>query len=251
MECGLDNLARTLSLQPRKQWARSVRAQLTTLMAMDPQAPVERTNLRVKLWPCAQVEDLLEYEPLTPLPGVSAVLADQGIGATRTFGKLDQVGDRDAAYDVALTNLAGLPLPRHTRRRVDPREPNSWVEFLDSQDSFGAARVLVLPHLMRRVLRAEIPAHGVLVAVPAKFELWVHVPVDHGVVTTALSMAQVAHRTWHEEPYAISPDVFLVSPDMKARVLIKQQRHGPDVDEHALFALLQALEEQKPQREAS
>lgn len=240
-EVGLDNLARTLSLLPRRRWPRAVRDQLSALLATSPDQPPATGDLRVKLWPKERAEELLTYDALEPLPGVFAVLAAQGDGVSHEFGTLDLVGDRDAAYDAALSNLAGLPLPRHTRRRIDPRASGSWVEFLDSRDAYGAARVAVLPEILRRVLRIEFPAHGVLVAVPTKFELWVHLPVDESVIDTAVTMSWLAHRTWSEEPYPISPDVFLVSPDMDATRLIKPEREGCGFDERVALDLLTAL----------
>jgi hypothetical protein len=238
---GLDNLARTISLMPRKRWARAVRDQLTTLVAVRPDRPPPRDDLRVKLWPKERADEFLSYEAIEPLPGVVAVLAARGEGVSHEFGKLDLVGDREEAYGTALTNLAGLPRPRHTRRRIHPRVKHSWVEFLDSSDAYGAARVVVLPDLLRKVLRTDFPPQGVLVAVPTKFELWVHVPVDEDVVQTALSMSWLAHRTWAEEPYPISPDIFLVSPDMHAVRLVKPDRQGCDLNERAVVDLLKAL----------
>jgi len=246
---GLDNLARTISRMPRMRWARAVRDQLSTLVAIQVDKAPATSDLRVKLWPKERADETLTYNAMEPLPGLVAVLAAQGAGASHEFGKLDLVGDRDEAYDAALTNVAGLPRPRHTRRRADPRIPTSWVEFLDSSDAYGAARVVVLPEIVRRVLRTDFPAHGLLVAVPTKFELWVHVPVDEDVVQTAITMSWLAYRTWCEEPYPISPDVFLVSPDMHAVRLVRPDNEGCDLNERAALDLVNALERGQ-QREA-
>ncbi|MCY7401178.1 MAG: hypothetical protein LH477_09490 [Nocardioides sp.] len=236
---GLDNLARAVSRLPRKRWARAVRDQLTALVHVRPDTTPAIEDLRVKLWPAERADDLT-YEPLEPLPGVVAVLAAQGNGVSLEFSKLDLVGERDEAYQAALTNVAGLPRPRHTRRRIDPHSRNSWVDFLDSGDAYGAARVVVLPDLMRK-LRIDFPPHGVLVAVPTKFELWVHVPVHEDVVQTALTMSWLAHQTWVEEPYPVSPDVFLVSPDMDAVRLVRPDHHGCEVDERTMLGLVRAM----------
>ena len=191
---GLDNLARTVSHLPRKRWARAVRDQLTTLQAARLDEPPAQEDLRVKLWPTERSAELLEYEPLEPLPGLHAVLAAQGQGFSKEYGRLDLVGDRDEAYARALLNVAALPRPRHTRRRLDPRVRSSWVELLDSDDAYGAARVTVLPDLLRR-MHIEFPRHGVLVCVPTKSELGVHVPVDEEVIETAVRMSWLSHRT--------------------------------------------------------
>lgn len=240
---GLDNLARTVSRMPRGRWTRAVRDQLSALVAVRPDQPPATDDLRVKLWPRERADELLTYDALEPLPGVVAVLAAQGDRVCHEFGKLDLVGDRDEAYEAALTNVAGLPRPRHTRRRIDPHTHNSWVEFLHSSDAYGAARVVVLPDVLRRVLRTDFPPHGVLVAVPTKVELWVHVPVDEDVVMTAVRMSWLAYRTWAEEPYPVSPDIFLVSPDMHAVRLARPDHEGCDLDEGAMLGLLRSLEE--------
>jgi hypothetical protein len=236
---GLDNLARTLSRLPRRRWQRAVRDQLTTLCAARIDEPPDPEDLRVKLWPRERADDHLEYEALEPLPGLVAVLAAQGEGFSKEYGKLDMVGDRDEAYAKALANVAALPRPRHTRRRIAPGVQSSWVDFLDS-DPYGAARVTILPELLRR-MRIDFPAHGVLVAVPTKFELWVHVPVDEDVVETAVRMAWVCLQTFSEEPYPVSPDVFLVSPDMHAVALVRPDHRGFDLDRPAMFGLLRDM----------
>lgn len=241
MTMGLDNLARTISMMPRTRWARAVRAQLTTLDRSRPDHQPSREDLRVKLWPEARGEGTLTYDALRPLPGLLAVVAAQGDGFSQEFGKLDIVGlDRDEAYDTALGNVAALPRPRHTRRRVAADVRSSWVEFLDSSDAYGAARVAVLPDLLRK-LRIAFPPHGVLVAVPTKFELWVHVPVDEHVLDTAVAMSWMAFRTFAEEPYPISPDIFLMSPDMHAIRVVAPDARGFDLDDRALLGLARAM----------
>lgn len=238
---GLDNLARTISMMPRKRWSRAVRDQLTVLTRARPDQPPAQEDLRVKLWPRDRADELLTYDAIEPLPGLVAVLAAQGDGFSQEFGKLDLVGDRDEAYDTALGNVTALPRPRHTRRRLDPDVRSSWVEFLDSSDAYGAARVTVLPDLLRK-LRIDFPPHGVLVAVPTKFELWVHVPVDEGVVDTAVAMSWMALRTFAEEPYPISPDIFLVSADMRAVRVVAPDARGFELDDRALLGLLHAMD---------
>ncbi len=90
-------------------------------------------------------------------------------------------------------------------------------------------------------MRIDFPAHGVLVCVPTKFELWVHVPVDEDAVSAAVRMAWLALQTYAQEPYPISPDVFLVTPDMTASCLVRPDQHGVDINNDALSSLLGAL----------
>lgn len=237
LKVGLSNLARTLPLYPRRQWPRRVRDQLKTLMAMRPGSPARPEQLRTRLLPVEDLGTFLSYTPLEPLPGIAAVLTAQGKDASLVLGEVPPPGDRDQAYEAALTNLAALPRPRHERRRIDTREPSSWVEYLTCDDAHSASRVLVLPDLLRR-LCIDFPAHGVLVTVPTKHDLWVHVPVDEGVMMTAVAMAAEAYLTHLEMPYPISPNVFLVSPDMHADVLIRPDREGLDLHQVVMQRLL-------------
>jgi hypothetical protein len=101
--------------------------------------------------------------------------------------------------------------------------------------------VTVLPDLLR-ALRIDFPPHGVLVCVPTKSELWVHVPVDEHVLDTAVAMSWVAFRTFSEEPYPVSPDVYLVSPDMHAVALVRPDARGCDLHDRALRALLESMD---------
>lgn len=234
---GLDNLARRLHLAPRRAWPRLVRDQITTLLSADgPPTSIPPEALRPKLMD-GSMTDTLSYTPLEPLPGLPAVLSAQMDGYAVIMQSLDLVEDRDEAYATALENLAALPLPQHRRRRLDPRLRESWVEQLVADDSYGASRVMLLPELVRRVLGRDFPETGLLVAVPTKFELWIHVPVDETVVETAALLAREAYSVFATEPFAISPDVFLVTPDMHGEVLVRPDRGGAWIDVDALERL--------------
>lgn len=242
---GLDNLARRLLLSPRDRWPELVRDQLTALLSVSVPDSVPQEALRAKLEP-PELMVGLEYEPLELLPGLPAVLSAQLPGMTIQMGSLDLVEGRDEAYATALDNLTRLPLPRQARRRIDPRLPHSWVEFLESDDAFGASRVMVLPHLLRRLLRRDFPASGVLVAVPTKFDLWIHVPIDDTVVDTALLLAHDALVRFTSAPFPLTPHVYLVSPDMHAETVIEADRSGAYVDQRALGRLVHELRPHGP-----
>lgn len=238
---GLDNLARRLQLFPKARWQELVRDQLATLLSLTgPPESVAPESLRAKLERPESLDNL-EYEPLEPLPGLQAVLSSQQQGMTIQMGTLDLVDDREQAYATALDNLTGLPRPHHGRRRLDPHLPTSWVEFLTADDSFGASRVLVLPDLMRRTLQWDFPPSGVLVAVPTKFDLWIHRPVDESTVETALLLAYEAHTRCSSAPFPLSPHVYVVSPDMRAEVLVRPDRTGGFINQDLLERLLAGL----------
>lgn len=247
---GLHNLARTVNRLPRRKWCAAVRDQLVALLSVDPTTAPDPSMLRTKLWTRERADACLGYDPLEPLPGVVAVLASQGRGVTLEFGKLDLLGDREWAYATALDNMSKLPLPRWSRRRIEPDEPSSWVEFLEAEDALSAARVVILPDLVRRVFQTTFPAAGIVVAVPTKHDLWVHVPVDDRVLQTAFKMAYDAYLRWGQAPYPITPDVFIVSPDMHAERLLVPDRNGVDVNGDAMTRILDAVSG-PPHRQAS
>lgn len=239
---GLDNLARRLHLAPRRSWRHLVKTQVTTLLSgFDPQAAIRDEDLRIRLLDPQAMPDL-DYEPLRSLPGLEGVLSAQGPGLTALLGKLETVGaERDDAYARALENLAALPLPQHVRRRLDPDLPSSWIDVLRADDSFGASRVMVLPEVLRGTLRREIPPSGILVAVPHKFEMWLHFPVDDSVLDVSVEMAFAALCAWAEEPFPLSPHVYLVSPDMHAELLVAADAEGASLDHRLVRQLVRSL----------
>ncbi|CAB4737365.1 unannotated protein [freshwater metagenome] len=113
--------------------------------------------------------------------------------------------------------------------------------MLRADDSFGASRVMVLPEALRRTLRREIPPSGVLVAVPHKFEMWLHFPVDDSVLDVSVGMAFDALCAWAQEPFPLSPHVYLVSPDMHAEVLVAADAEGASLDHRRLRQLIRSL----------
>ncbi|RYE81670.1 MAG: hypothetical protein EOO74_00255 [Myxococcales bacterium] len=250
---GLENLACTVWRLPRRKWRREAQEQFDTLLAHRPTADTRfaPADLRPKLCPRGTFPYGPTYDVLEPLPGIDAILSAQGDGATSILGTLDQLDvDRDTAYDIALRNLASLPLPRHSRRLADNDLPNTPIEYFTSSDACTAARVMLLPELFRRILHRPIPDSGVLVAVPTKHDLWVHIPTDPMSLTETLTrlLGQSA-LTYSEGPYPISPDIFLVSPDMHARKLSTADPEGVDLHMGVLTDLIAALE--APEERAS
>lgn len=82
-----------------------------------------------------------------------------------------------------------------------------------ANDPFVASRVTVLDWLVEQLYAAPAP-NGVLVAVPRRTQLVLHVPTGIGVLKVVETMATVA-KHWFEtaEEEQISPDVYFASHD--------------------------------------
>ena len=228
-QTGLENLARMVAPEPMDVWPDIVDAHIGSLAkAWQMQdEPVDPATLLVKLRRFADIPDtFFAYQPLEPLPGVAGVLAADLPDVVKEFGSLDQVGDRDEAYDRALHNLAALPLPSHSTYTIDETKPSTELHFFHSEDFFGAARVMVLPDLLRRTIGVEIPPHGVLVAIPTRHTLNVHVPKDAETIQVINTLAVATVNQYDAEPGAITPDVFHIGPDMIATQLTRVDDEG-------------------------
>ncbi|GEL94459.1 hypothetical protein [Cellulomonas composti] len=99
----------------------------------------------------------------------------------------------------ALAGLRRLPAPAYRHEEHD-------VHVFLADDFFGASRVLLLDDLLASV-GAPAPTHGVLVAVPDRTCLLVHVPRDSTVVAAVQLMIGIA-RSRQSEPGPLSPHVY-------------------------------------------
>lgn len=219
---GLGNLARVLPNVPRPEWESTIRGHVSSLTRQWGQdADVDPASLLVKLRP---KEDLppgfLTYQPLETLPGIVGVLAADLPEVVQEFGSLGQLPDglrdRDAAYDRALTNLANLPLPTKETVLAEKDAPGSAIDLLFSEDFFGAARLLVLPELVRRSYDKPIPATGVLVALPSRHLMQLHFPTSVDTLHAVNTMIGTAKMQFDEQPGPISPELFHIGPDLTA-----------------------------------
>jgi hypothetical protein len=118
-------------------------------------------------------------------------------------GDVARLGGRQALREAALANLRALPAP--ARHRIGG--PDAPFDAITGLSHFTASRVLVMPDLLSQVLGTDAP-DGVLVAVPARHYVLVHVLRDSTARPTLLTMAKVARLLHDREQGPISPDVF-------------------------------------------
>ncbi|MDX3003661.1 hypothetical protein PWY87_18380 [Kribbella solani] len=211
---GLSNLARVLAGHPESFWPDLVTEHFTDLLdkldkgsAPLPDDPrrelVQRLVPRVSLPPDWSI-DRPEF-----VPGLLSVPATAADGIITMYLKASDLGiSWDQAEAYGLANL---------RRLTD------HVEFFDHDEfrlaaitgsPFAASRALVLDTVLRESLQVEHAPHGVLAAVPARDALILHVIKDLSVIPALGLMLNVAGRCYSHDPGPLSPEVYLVTPDL-------------------------------------
>ena len=138
-------------------------------------------------------------------PGLLELLALDMPDATVLLddGQVVRLGGRESLREAALANLRALPVPRHQRAGT----VDAHFEAIIDDSHFTASRVLVMPDLLSRVFGASAP-HGVLVAIPARNFVFIHVLADKAAAPSLRLMADIARTAYGREQVPISPDVF-------------------------------------------
>jgi hypothetical protein len=218
---GLHNLAVVVATVPWPRWSRIVRRHIVALSESTsaerggPLAGVGPDRLYVKLRAVHDLPERPDYDVDEPLPGIIGLAAvDRPTHIIEVLGRLavDQLGGWEHVRSTGLHNLHLLRAPDRQDLQPDPARPDSTVHVLVSDDCFGASRLLVLDDILRSVLAVERPGNGVLVAVPNRHMLVVHVLTGLGVVAASALMGRIAVSQFPTEPGPISPDVFYLDP---------------------------------------
>lgn len=231
-ELGLHNLAALLTTLPFVQWQHVIDEQVGSLLrALEhtPDGPVEPRDVfvRMHLRECLPFE--VDYPVLEPLPGVLANLAIDGASnVIELFSDPERHGIASVAtgYLNARANIRALPLPKHLLIKPDQRDPSSFVHVFIADDFFGASRVIELPDLLHRTLRASIPPAGALVAVPNRHMLAVHLMTGPSVVAASKALAQFALEECEPRPGPVSPHVYHLTPALTATQFTRRGDDG-------------------------
>lgn len=222
---GLHNLSVQVAAAPFEQWRQTVAEHFDVLLDTRPDATLDPSTLYLKLRAVDQIPDGMGVDALEPLPGVAALLDEDEPSIVRElFGpdaRLAAIADPRA---VAMANLRDLPAPDHAVLHADENDPTSAVHTFETPDFFGASRVLVLPELLATI-GARIPATGVLVAVPNRHVLAVHLLTGTGVVAAGKALAQMALALF-EDAGSITSSIFHLTPDLHAQVFGEQTGDG-------------------------
>jgi hypothetical protein len=226
---GLGNLAAVVAQLPRRQWpeavARHVRTMIEAHATTEPATLEEaRPLLLPKLRPLASLDVARPAYAPEPLPGILAVAAldyPTHVSELLSDERLDAFGGWSAVRDIAFANLRRLPAPHHDQIDSDPSRSDAVVHLLATDDFFGASRVLLLDEVLAGI-GIERPAHGVLLAVPNRHLLAVHVLAGLGVVTALQTMVRLAAGEHDARPGPVSPQLFYRSADGRTQQVTRR-----------------------------
>jgi hypothetical protein len=210
---GLTNLARTVAGHRRHRWPQLVAThfdQLATSLRHGPPAPPVDpvSELYLRLVPAASLPP--DWSATAPefVPGLLTVPATQANGMVAMHLRPEDFGmSRAEATEAGLANL------RRLSDKVEYAEHNGARVALLSGSTFTASRALVLHTVLRESLHVENPKHGLLVSMPVRDLLLVHVITDDSVISALSLMLTATHRAYAEEPGPLSPWVYLVTDD--------------------------------------
>lgn len=212
---GLTNLAALAAQTPPRDWVtmvdRHVVGMLTAYATPDPTGLDEARDLLLPK--IRMLRDIPEPHPAYApevLPGLVAVAAldyPTHVSELVSDARVDELGGWPTVREVAWQNLRRLPPPVVSRVLARPDAPDSTVLALACADYFGASRLLVLDEVLAGQ-GIERPTHGVLVAVPHRHLLLVHVLEGAGVVAALEMMSRTARGEYQGEPGAVSPEVY-------------------------------------------
>ena len=217
---GLSNLSVAIAKLPRTEWpglvAEHARAMASTQTVVEPRSLEQaRDMLLLRLCDGGQIPPDWSTYATEVLPGIVVLAAldyPTHVSHLTREDALEPYGGWAAVEPVALENLRRLPAPNHFSTQAGP-EPDSTVHVFHSEDFYGASRFLVLDELLKTTLLVERPANGVLVAVPNRHMLGVHIVTGVGVVEAMRGLLQLSTTQYDASPGPLSPHVFYRAAD--------------------------------------
>lgn len=218
---GLGNLAAMLGATPKRQRTDAVREHARIIVTAQHRTEPTTIDDVAHLVVARVMSSEVPGDGPDLAPGLVVRACIDYPESVSTLGSLEAFGGWAAVEPLALSNLRRLPVPTH-KQSVAPG--GGVVHMLWSDDLFGASRLLLLDELLSRLLQLERPAHGVLVAVPHRHLLVLHVVEDASVVTAMQSMVRVA-LAGLDAPGPVSPFVYYRDP---AGILQQVSQIGED-----------------------
>ena len=214
---GLANLAAVCYRSDKdKRWASLVEDHVVTILravdAPDPfaaatfDAVCARTVCRV--YDRASLPDPLLHTYVRELaPGLVEVLALDLPDSVAVFRDehVESCGGLPALRAVGMVNLAREPVDHH---KVVNTPEGAELHAFTGNSMFVASKVLLLEDLLGDVLGLTETPDGVLVALPNRHELVLHVPRDASAVHALHTLAGYTAETFAETPGPLSPYVY-------------------------------------------
>lgn len=148
--------------------------------------------------------------------------------ATLSDEDVDRVG-RERMLAAGRARLVAEPV-EHESHDLDG---GVRLEMFGGESVYVASKVLVLDELLRSVHGERSYPDGVLVGVPDRQTLVLHVPVDAGVVTALQTMAGSTAQMWATAPGGVSPSVYWWRDGTLTRISRLDERGRVAVEVHA------------------
>lgn len=148
--------------------------------------------------------------------------------ATLTDEDVDRVG-RERMLAAGRARLVAEPVEHES---IDIGD-GVRLETFGGESVYVASKVLVLDELLRGLHGERSYPDGVLVGVPDRQTLVLHVPVDAGVVTALQTMAGSTAQMWATAPGGVSPSVYWWRDGTLTRISRLDERGRVAVEVHA------------------
>ena len=211
---GLSNLARSAARIEEDNWPALVEEHFSEVLSQlrngapplpaDPERELIQRIVPRDALPPDWTTDRADF-----LPGLIAVPSTDNGGLISIF--LDPSDLDLTSSDADRFGLANLR--RLEDRAVTVDEGGLRITFINGA-GYAASRALVLDTVLRETLHLEPPPYGVLAALPARDTLMLHVIQDLGMIPALGLMIRLAARSYSRDPGPLSPDVYLVTPDL-------------------------------------
>jgi hypothetical protein len=121
---------------------------------------------------------------------------------------VERFGGLDVLRSHALANLRNVRF-----EHAQPLEHDGGrIHVLGGESMFVASTMLILPEVVARVEPPSDPANGILVSVPFRHQLNVHVPRDATVVPSLQLLAHFTKRGYDDAVGPLSPHVYWWRP---------------------------------------
>ena len=217
---GLTNLARVVARHRQRDWPHLVATHFDELRINlhtgppGPPADPER-DLLLSLTPKTSLPP--DWTTQTPefLPGLLAVPC--------TYD------DSVATLHCDPSDFGMTPAEAHQAGMANLRRLTDTIEYVENDGAqlavlrgspFAASRALVLDTVLRESLHTEDPPHGVLVALPVRSLLLIHIITDLSVLPALASLLAITLRTHAELPGPLTPWIYLAAPPASAATMI-------------------------------
>lgn len=216
---GLSGLARILAQEPWEDWCpvidERVRGFVEMLAGRDDEIDRGRLYPRLRLRePNAETRD--GYPITTLIEGLELLLAVDNPHTVTMLtepGCLAELGGVAELLAVAMANLKTLPTPQPAVVSLggDDADEPLVVHVFETEDYFGASRLLRLPELVHEMIGAA--PNGVLAAIPDRQCLLVMILGDGPALNAVNRYACVVQDIYDSTGGPVSPQVYVQSGD--------------------------------------